>query len=277
MRVRRLIASSRAGLAFARSRRKLQGQRARRRGASQVAAERRVLQRARSSSGDPMSGRRIAALGALVIGLAALGFRRRHGLPGLPEGPCRPRSCVRRRAGRLVRRPEARSGEGCRPWRRRRSRCAGALLLFLDDRAVEIALILGGVVVAESPGADRLEGARTAHARRRAQAPGADLQPEVGRREGREVLTRDRGAGAWHRSQSSSDWARTSRRSSAMQWRVALTGSPWREATDRRQSLPRSPRSSTFLMHAFRPERETISPSTSESIATMWSGRSTRS
>ena len=98
-----------------------------------------------------MSGRRIAAVGTLVIGLAALGFAIVMVFQNFPKGlAVLALLCVAVLAGwyGALRRGLARSVG----FAAAAIAFAGALLLFLDERAVEIALIVSGLVVAESLG-----------------------------------------------------------------------------------------------------------------------------
>jgi diacylglycerol kinase family enzyme len=98
-----------------------------------------------------MSGRRIAALGALVIGLAALGFAIVMVFQNFPKGlAVLALVCVAVVAGwyGALRRGLAR-GVG---FAVAAIAFAGALLLFLDERALEVALIISGLVVAETLG-----------------------------------------------------------------------------------------------------------------------------
>ena len=95
-----------------------------------------------------MSGRRLAALGALVIGLAALVFAVVMVFQSFPKGlAVLALVCIAALSGwyGALRRGLARVvGLGAAV-----IALVGAFLLFLDDRTLEIALILGGIVVAE--------------------------------------------------------------------------------------------------------------------------------
>ena len=145
-----------------------------------------------------MSGKRVAALGALVIGFAASVLAVVVAIEGFPRGlialglvwlavlvGCY--GVLRRGAARVAGLSAAAVA------------FAAAILVLLDERVVEIALVVGGLRGRLRPWPGGGNRAPATHVRRSAPTPRPDLQSQVGRRQGGEVLARHRGAGARHR------------------------------------------------------------------------------